>query len=73
MGAFFAAEEEEEAPGLAALIAYHEKRDEKRGVGLGPNHDWASHGADAFGLLCVAYEEPKESWGSKLNYGSNPI
>lgn len=65
--------EETTEAGLGALIAYHEKRDEKRGVGLGPNHDWASHGADAFGLLCVAYEEPKESWGSKLNYGSNPI
>jgi len=25
---------------------------------LGPAHDWASHGADAFGLMCVAYEEP---------------
>ena len=45
--------------GRRALAAYHEKRDEKRMVGLGPEHDWASHGADAFGLGCVAYEEPK--------------
>lgn len=45
--------------GRDALLAYHEKRDEKRGVGLGPMHDWASHGADAFGLMCVAYEEPR--------------
>ncbi len=45
--------------GREALGAYHEKRDEKRNIGLGPNHDWASHGADAFGLLCVAYEEPR--------------
>ena len=45
-------------PGLDALGAYHERKDEKRGVGLGPEHDWASHGADAFGLMCVAYEEP---------------
>jgi phage terminase large subunit len=45
--------------GRDALIAYHEKRDEKRGIGLGPDHDWASHGADAFGLMCVAYEEPR--------------
>lgn len=44
--------------GLDALIAYHEKRDEKRGIGLGPNHDWASHSADAFGLGAIAYEEP---------------
>lgn len=45
--------------GRDALGAYHEKRDEKRGIGLGPCHDWSSHGADAFGLVCVAYEEPQ--------------
>jgi phage terminase large subunit len=44
--------------GIDALGWYHEKRDEIRGVGLGPDHDWASHSADAFGLLCVAYELP---------------
>lgn len=47
--------------GLDALAAYHEKIDPKRKVGLGPNHDWASHGADAFGLMCVAYQEPQAS------------
>lgn len=45
--------------GRAALGWYHEKRDEARGIGLGPEHDWASHGADAFGLMCVAYQVPK--------------
>lgn len=53
------------APGLDALGWYHEKQDEARNVGLGPDHDWSSHGADAFGLMCVAYEEPKttdKSW-----------
>lgn len=45
--------------GLDALGWYHEKKDEARNVGLGPEHDWASHGADAFGLMCVAYEAPK--------------
>ena len=45
-------------PGIDALGWYHEKQDEERGIGLGPEHDWASHGADAFGLMCVAYEEP---------------
>jgi phage terminase large subunit len=44
--------------GRAALGWYHERRDDKRGIGLGPEHDWASHGADAFGLMCVAYEPP---------------
>ena len=33
---------------------YHEKRDDERGIGLGPEHDWSSHGADAFGLIAVA-------------------
>jgi phage terminase large subunit len=46
--------------GRAALGWYHERRDEQRNIGLGPEHDWSSHGADAFGLMCVAYEEPKE-------------
>lgn len=46
--------------GRAALGWYHEKRDEDRGIGLGPEHDWASHGADAFGLACVAYEAPNK-------------
>nr|WP_199914511.1 phage terminase large subunit [Aminobacter sp. MSH1] len=42
-----------------ALGWYHEKRDQVRKVGLGPDHDWSSNGADAFGLMCVAYEEPR--------------
>lgn len=45
--------------GRLALGWYHEKKDEDRGIGLGPEHDWSSHAADAFGLLCVAYEEPQ--------------
>lgn len=46
--------------GVSALGWYHEKRDENRGIGLGPAHDWASHGADAFGLMCISYREPKK-------------
>ena len=45
--------------GRKALGWYHEKRDEKRNIGLGPNHDWASHSGDAFGAGCIAYEEPQ--------------
>ena len=41
--------------GREALGAYHEKRDIVRQIGLGPDHDWASHGADAFGLMCISY------------------
>lgn len=47
-------------PGLAALGWYHEKKDEARNIGLGPEHDWSSHGADSFGLMAVAYEEPMQ-------------
>lgn len=54
--------------GRDALMAYHEKRDEKRGIGLGPEHDWASHGADAFGLMAVAYEEPRNA--AKLDFSN---
>jgi phage terminase large subunit len=42
--------------GLDALGWYHEKKDENRQIGLGPEHDWSSHSADAFGLMCVAAE-----------------
>lgn len=45
-------------PGLDALGWYHEKRDAERDIGLGPEHDWASHGADAFGLLAVVHTQP---------------
>lgn len=51
-------DEDTTAAGRDALGWYHEKRDQERGIGLGPNHDWSSHGADAFGLMCVAYDEP---------------
>ena len=46
--------------GRAALGWYHEKKDETRNIGLGPEHDWASHGADAFGLGAVIYDEPAQ-------------
>jgi phage terminase large subunit len=46
------------AAGLKRLRAYHEKWDDKANIGLGPNHDDASHGADAKGLGAVAYEPP---------------
>jgi phage terminase large subunit len=45
--------------GLAALRYYHARIDEVRNVDLGPDHDWSSHCADAFGLMAVFYEEPR--------------
>jgi phage terminase large subunit len=47
--------------GIDAIGWYHEKKDEKRDIGLGPDHDWASHSADAFGLMCIVYQEPQAS------------
>lgn len=46
--------------GLDALGWYHEKKDDERNIGLGPEHDWSSHGADAFGLAAVVYETPMQ-------------
>lgn len=45
--------------GLKALGWYHEKRDDNRNIGLGPNHDWSSHGADSFGLGAIVYQPPE--------------
>ena len=52
--------------GREALGWYHEKKDDVRRIGLGPAHDWASHGADAFGLMCVAYEEPRPVYVQRI-------
>ena len=56
--------------GRDALGWYHEKLDEKRGIGLGPDHDWSSHGADAFGLMAVDYtkQQGSQSVSKPLNY-----
>jgi len=54
--------------GREALGCYHEKRDEKRGIGLGPAHDWASHSADAFGLMAVDYLQQPQGNAAPLNY-----
>ena len=51
-------DEETTEGGRIALGWYHEKFDPIRGIGLGPEHDWSSHSADAFGLMCSAYSEP---------------
>jgi len=68
-------DEETTSAGRDALGWYHEKKDDERNVGLGPEHDWASHGADAFGLMCVAYEEPKavSPFTQKLRYQTGGI
>jgi phage terminase large subunit len=58
------------AAGIDALGWYHEKKDEVRNIGLGPEHDWSSHGADAFGLACIVSEQEitSSAWGSDIDY-----
>jgi phage terminase large subunit len=64
--------EETTRPGLEALGFYHEKRDQERNIGLGPEHDWSSHGADAGGLMAVAYEAPANQ-PVQINYRNRRI
>lgn len=58
--------------GLDALGWYHEKKDEERGIGLGPEHDWSSHCADAFGLGCVVadkvFKRQSGNFTKKIDY-----
>lgn len=39
--------------GREAVGWYHERKDENREIGLGPEHDWSSHAADALGLMAI--------------------
>lgn len=57
-------------PLLESLGWYHEKKDEKRDIGLGPEHDWSSHGSDMFGLIAIMADtlrrqqiKPREEFG----------
>ena len=61
------------AAGLKAIAAYHERRDPDRNIGLGPEHDWASHDADSLGLMAVDYKEPSQSWGKPIKYENRGI
>lgn len=54
--------------GRDALGWYHEKKDEARDIGLGPNHDWSSHGADAFGEMAVAHKQMSRPKTKRKNY-----
>lgn len=55
--------EEATEAGREAVGFYHEKKDENRNIGLGPEHDWSSHGADSFGLMAIV----ADSIGSQVN------
>lgn len=45
----------------ASLGWFHANIDEERGIDLGPDKDWSKHDADAFGLMCVMYQQPKRA------------
>jgi len=57
-------------PGRDALGFYHERKDDARNIGLGPDHDWSSHAADGLGLMAICYEEPgrKAGFGREIKY-----
>lgn len=61
--------------GRDALGYYHEHKDDERNVGLGPDHDWSSHAADAFGLMAICYEEPsrKQGFARKIAYPHHAV
>lgn len=56
--------------GRDALGWYHEKIDEKRQIGLGPSHDWSSHGADAFGLMAVDFTTASQVKHKAIKFAS---
>jgi phage terminase large subunit len=60
--------------GRDALGYYHERRDENRNVGLGPEHNWSSHSADAFGYMAISYEEPpaRKSSSDRRRFDDRP-
>jgi len=64
-------DEETTGGGRDAPGWYHEQRDAVRATGLGPAHDRASHGADAFRLMCVVYEEPRAK--RRIRYSNRGI
>jgi phage terminase large subunit len=59
-------------PGRDALGYYHERRDPERLYGLGPEHDWSSNGADAFGYMAISYEEPPAAKSEKRGRSAEP-
>lgn len=56
--------------GRKALGWYHEKIDKDREIGLGPDHDWSSHDADSFGLMCICHENPSAKKTISIDFDS---
>jgi phage terminase large subunit len=62
--------EDTTAAGIEALSWYHEKLDPVRDIGLGPEHDWSSHGSDSFGMLAIVMGENMlaDQWHGEIDY-----
>lgn len=57
------------AIGIDAIRQYREKVDEKRGISMGPLHDWTSHAADALRYMAIANDRIMSgSWDKPMNY-----
>ena len=54
--------------GRKALGWYHARLDPKRNIDLGPEHDWSSHGSDAFGLMAVDHASQAPGGMQPLKY-----
>lgn len=54
---------------LEALGYYHEKRCSVRNIGLGPDHDWSSHDADTFGLMCLLHDAGPQRQFKPITFG----
>ena len=64
-------DEEPTKVGVETLRFYHEKWSDERNVGLGPEHDWSSHCADAAGLVAVFRERMNLNTGPKKSMRRN--
>jgi hypothetical protein len=51
-------------------LVSRKKSNDDRNIGLGPNHDWSSHAADGFGLMCIHYDQPEGASQPRERYRS---
>jgi phage terminase large subunit len=67
--------EETTKAGRDALGWYHADLDEARGIDLGPDHDWSSHAADAFGMISIydMTRKTDDSWNRPIRVGIKGI
>jgi len=61
--------------GISALTTYHKQYDDKRKVYCNhPDHDWASHGADAFRVFGVTFQDKQiNPLKSRRKYERQPV